>query len=157
VRHQQRQSHGVGRREQYGRGRDAGGLLMGRWLLAWGETEIQASIRDRVISGLRAAYLVLSTEYTIPVCGLLVSFALCAVGCNRGPALPKRGELSGKITLDGKPVANGQIRLISLEPNGINAAATVTGGEYHVPADEGPAKGKYRVEFSVPSAAKRRV
>ena len=88
--------------------------------------------------------------------GLLVVLFTIA-GCNRGPTPPKRGPLSGKITLDGKPVANGQIRLMSLEPNGINAVAAVTSGEYHMPADLGPAKGKYRVEFSVPSATKRRI
>src|SRR5438128_500242 len=78
-------------------------------------------------------------------------------GCNRGPVPPKRGPLSGKITLDGKPAAKGQIRLMSLEPNGVNAVAPITNGEYHMAADQGPAKGKYRVEFSVPSATKRRI
>src|SRR4051794_17228989 len=96
-------------------------------------------------------------ERAVPVCSLLLMFACWAAGCNRNAALPKRGELSGKIMLDGKPVATGQIRLMSLEPNGINAVADIASGDYHIPAGQGPAKGKYRVEFSVPSITKRRV
>ena len=110
-----------------------------------------------MIRSLCTWYSVLSTKYRAGTCGALVLLATFGLGCNRGPAPSKRGELSGKITIDGKPVANGQIRLMSLEPNGLNAAAAVTSGEYHMPADQGPAKSKYRVEFSVPSATKRRV
>lgn len=80
-----------------------------------------------------------------------------AAGCNTGPAPPKRGKLSGKITLDGQPVAAANIRFIALEADGINVLAKVTNGEYSLPEGEGPVKGKYRVEFSVPSATKYRM
>lgn len=80
-----------------------------------------------------------------------------AAGCDRGPTPPKRGKIEGKVVLNGKPVANGRIRLMAIDPNGTNVAADIKDGEFTVPADQGPTKGKYRVEFSVPSATKRRI
>jgi hypothetical protein len=87
------------------------------------------------------------------VCLLLV----LASGCSRGPSPPKRGKLEGKVTLNGKPVASGLIRFMALDPNALNVVAPVKDGQYSIPAEQGPTKGKYRVEFSVPSAAKQRV
>jgi hypothetical protein len=80
-----------------------------------------------------------------------------ASGCDRGPAPPKRGKLEGKVTLNGKPLPSGTIRFMALDPNGVNVLATVKDGRYSVPEADGPTKGKYRVEFSVPSATKQRV
>jgi hypothetical protein len=88
--------------------------------------------------------------------GLVVVITIIA-GCNIGPAPLKRGKLSGKVTLDGKPVATGQIRFIALDPDGVNVAATIANGQFDLPEGQGPAKGKYRVEFSVPSATKSRI
>ena len=88
---------------------------------------------------------------------LLLAASMTTVGCAHGPAPPKRTKLEGKITLNGKPVANGLIRFMALDPNGFNVVATVKDGQYTVPENEGPTKGKYRVEFSVPSATKRRI
>lgn len=78
-------------------------------------------------------------------------------GCTRGPEQPQRGKLEGKVTLNGKPVGSGTIRFMALDPAGINVLAHVTDGTYQVLEAEGPTKGKYRVEFSVPSAVKQRV
>ena len=78
-------------------------------------------------------------------------------GCDRGPAPPKRGKLEGKVTLNGKPLAGGTIRFMAIDPNGVNVLATVKDGAYSVAEADGPTKGKYRVEFSVPSATKRRI
>src|SRR5262245_19236144 len=83
----------------------------------------------------------------------IVAFA----GCDSGPAQPKRGKLAGKVTLNGKPVANGRIRFMAIDPNGMNVVADIKDGQYNVPDGQGPTKGKYRVEFSVPSATKRRI
>lgn len=88
---------------------------------------------------------------------LLVALALAVAGCDGGSALPKRGKLEGKVTLNGKPLASGTIRFMAIDPNGTNVLATVKDGQYSVPAAEGPTKGKYRVEFSVLSATKVRV
>jgi hypothetical protein len=86
-----------------------------------------------------------------------MAMAVITIGCNQGPAPAKRGQLEGKVTLNGKPVANGFIRFMALDPAGLNVLATIKDGHYSVPADQGPTKGKYRCEFSVPSATKRRI
>jgi hypothetical protein len=88
---------------------------------------------------------------------VLLLIVVVPVACNRGPTMPSRGPLEGTVTLNGKPVGKGLIRFMAIDPNGINVLANITEGKYHVPAAEGPAKGKYRIEFSVPSATKRRV
>jgi len=88
---------------------------------------------------------------------LVVLVIALLAGCIAGDASPKRGKLSGKVTLDGKPVANGQLRLFALEATGTNIATNITSGQYDLPEGQGPSKGKYRVEFSVPSATKTRL
>ena len=85
----------------------------------------------------------------------LAGAVLAAAGCGAPPP-PKRGPISGTVTLDGKPAARANVRFIALDPNGANVLARVTNGTYDVPAAEGPTKGKYRVEFSVPAAATRK-
>jgi len=88
---------------------------------------------------------------------LLVLFVVMGAGCSRGPAPPRRGKLEGKVTLNGKPVASGKIRFLALDPSGTNVVADIKDGTFVLPADQGPTKGKYRVEFSVPSTTKRRI
>ena len=78
------------------------------------------------------------------------------LGCAAGLSEPTRGPFSGTVTVDGRPVASGQVRLIALDTDGVNVLIPVADGKFHVSADQGPAKGKYRVEFSVPSATKTR-
>jgi hypothetical protein len=85
---------------------------------------------------------------------LAVALTLVA-GCSSAPAPPRRGKIYGKVTLDGKPVAKANIRFIALEASGINVLAAVKDGVYEVPEDQGPVKGKYRVEFSVPRPGRR--
>jgi hypothetical protein len=87
--------------------------------------------------------------------GTLAVALTLAGGCSSGPPPPRRGALHGKVTLDGKPVAKANIRFIALEASGINVLTAVKDGVYEVPADQGPVKGKYRVEFSVPKPGRR--
>ena len=87
---------------------------------------------------------------------VLVATAIFSA-CSRGPAPPKRGTLAGKVTLNGKPVASGLVRFMALDPSAVNVVAQVKDGQYNLPAEQGPTKGKYRVEFSVPSTTKQRV
>src|SRR5437870_6483366 len=89
-------------------------------------------------------------------CWLLAALVLSS-GCPSTPAAPKRGKIEGKVTVNGKPVAAGRIRFMAIDPNGTNVAADIRDGEFSVPIDQGPTKGKYRVEFYVPSATKRRI
>jgi hypothetical protein len=84
---------------------------------------------------------------------LAVALTLAA-GCG-GPAPPRRGKLQGKVNLDGKPVAKATVRFIALEANGVSVVAPVKEGVYDVPEGQGPVKGKYRVEFSVPGPTRR--
>ena len=88
--------------------------------------------------------------------GIVAVVALTpAAGCSSAPAPPRRGKIYGQVTLDGKPVAKANIRFIALEASGVNVLAPVKDGIYEVPEDQGPVKGKYRVEFSVPKPGRR--
>jgi hypothetical protein len=100
----------------------------------------------------RSHILTLSYPHTIAVVLLLTIPA-----CSRGPDAPQRGTLEGSVTINGKPVASGLIRFMAIDPSGTNVVATITDGQYSVPEGQGPSKGKYRIEFSVPSATKRRI
>jgi uncharacterized protein involved in high-affinity Fe2+ transport len=91
---------------------------------------------------------------------LCYSFAILIImftGCGQGPPAAKRVKVEGKVTVNGQPVANGFIRFMALDPNGMNSSAAIKDGHYSVPAEQGPTKGKYRVEFNVPSAQKKRI
>jgi hypothetical protein len=50
----------------------------------------------------------------------------------------------------------GETRDSSRYPNGTNVVAPIQDGRFSLPADQGPTQGRYRVEFSGPSANKRR-
>jgi len=65
--------------------------------------------------------------------------------------------VQGKVTVNGQPVANGFVRFMAIDPNGTNASAVIKDGQYSLPAEQGPTKGRYRVEFNVPSAQKKKV
>jgi hypothetical protein len=88
---------------------------------------------------------------------LLIAGCFLTPACTRAPEAPPRGKLEGKVTLNGKPVASGLIRFMAIDPSGTNVVATISDGQYSVPEGQGPSKGKYRIEFSVPSATKRRI
>jgi hypothetical protein len=90
-----------------------------------------------------------------PLLAILVLALVLGSGCWGAPAPPRRGAIRGTVTLDGKPAATANIRFIALEPNGVNVLATVKDGVYEVPEGQGPVKGKYRLEFSVPKAGRR--
>src|SRR3569623_1359176 len=94
--------------------------------------------------------------FRLPVILALSSLA-CFASCNRGPAPIKRGKLEGRVTVNGKPPSSGAVRFMTLEPGGLNVIAPIQDGRFTVSEKEGPAKGKYRVEISVPSATKRRI
>lgn len=90
------------------------------------------------------------------VCCLLAALSVFA-GCSSGSSAPQRGKIEGKVTINGKPITAGRICFMAIDPNGTNVAAAIKDGEFSVPVEQGPTKGKYRVEFYVPSATKRRI
>ena len=91
-----------------------------------------------------------------PFLAVAAAALVVVAGCSSAPPPPKRGKIYGKVTLDGKPVVKANIRFIALEASGVNVLAAVRDGVYEVLEGEGPVKGKYRIEFSVPTATVRR-
>jgi hypothetical protein len=76
---------------------------------------------------------------------LACAVAVVVAGCERGK--PLRGALRGTVTVDGVPLAKGQIRLFALSAGGVGTDAAIVDGQYHIPAERGPSAGMYRVEI----------
>jgi hypothetical protein len=77
-------------------------------------------------------------------CGL-VPLALI-VGC--GPENPLgRIAVSGKVTLDGQPLEEGNIEFHPISPGGVQSGGRIVNGSYSIPAHEGVTAGKYRVSI----------
>jgi len=81
--------------------------------------------------------------------GLLALISLVAVGCNDGGTddLP-REPISGTVSYDGKPLANGTIQFQpASQAEGMAAGGMVINGRFDVPRSEGPVPGKYKVQI----------
>jgi hypothetical protein len=80
---------------------------------------------------------------------LFAVLSLSVAGCSQGP---KFGDVTGQVTLDGKPIENGIIRFFPIDGNTGAGSSAVTKGQYaakHVPVN------KFRVEINasnVPAA-----
>ncbi len=61
---------------------------------------------------------------------------------------PASVSMSGKVTLDGAPIEEGTISLVPMS-DGLQKAgwATISQGQYSIPATEELSPGKYRVEI----------
>jgi hypothetical protein len=88
-----------------------------------------------------------------------VGFAFLGALSLAGPAgcggayddLP-RHEISGMVTLDGQPVAEGVIQFLPNGPmTGTQVGAMIRGGSYSIRRDEGPVPGTYRVTINAPT------
>ncbi|MEX0793841.1 MAG: hypothetical protein WD045_11945 [Pirellulaceae bacterium] len=74
--------------------------------------------------------------------------SMLVMGCGGGQSGPPRGEVSGKVTLDGTPVEEGSITFLPSEgTSGPSAGAPITNGNYAIARQKGPVEGKYRVEI----------
>lgn len=71
-------------------------------------------------------------------CGIVL---VVTVGCNNGS---KKGEVRGTVTLDGKPLEDGTIRLTPIKGQAGTAGGTIKNGQFTTTA----AAAKYRVEIS---------
>src|SRR5262245_56746523 len=111
-------------------------------------------MRAKATSNIHSHTLTPSHSHTLLALLAVISFV---AGCSGAPAGPKRGKLEGSVSLNGKPVAKGLIRFIAMDPSGTNAASEVVDGKYKVPEAQGPTKGKYQVQFSVPSLQSKKV
>lgn len=68
-------------------------------------------------------------------------------GCGPGNPLGRKA-VSGKVTLDGQPLAQGNIGFEPLAKGGVTAGDVIAGGSYSIPAAKGLPPGKYRVRIN---------
>ena len=70
----------------------------------------------------------------------------CVLGCD---SAGQTCSLSGQVTYDGEPIAEGSMRLMPLgETGGPGGSSAITGGKYEIPADKGMLAGEYLVVIS---------
>ena len=79
-------------------------------------------------------------EKTLPFAIAVVIF----MGC--GQSGPRRVDVSGNVTLNGQPLAEGSIRLVPFD-GGLTAGSAIEDGRFHIAKHEGPVAGEYRVEI----------
>ena len=70
-------------------------------------------------------------------------------GCGDNDPQAKRA-ISGTVTLDGAPVANGSLSFQPEQPGGTASGAVITNGKYAVPREHGLPVGKYKVLIFAP-------
>jgi hypothetical protein len=76
-----------------------------------------------------------------------ISISLTCAGCGPGNPLDRRA-VSGKISMNGTPLNNGNIRFVPRGPGGVSTGAVINaGGEYRIVETQGLPPGKYRVEI----------
>jgi hypothetical protein len=79
---------------------------------------------------------------------LLVLIAtLFAPGCNSGP---RSYPVSGTVMLDGKPLDDGNIYFLPLDPNVSADAGKIQAGQFHFEAREGKMRVEIRASREVP-------
>ena len=71
------------------------------------------------------------------------------LGCGALEGGPQRAAVSGRITVDGRPLENGSVQFIPTQgTSGPVAGAGVTDGEYSLSKAQGPVVGTNRVQIS---------
>lgn len=68
-------------------------------------------------------------------------------GCGTENKLGRQG-VSGSVTLDGRPIANGTIRFEPVAEDGVASGTTITQGKYDISAARGLPPGEYLVRIS---------
>lgn len=79
--------------------------------------------------------------------GLLVlgnCLLMAIVGCGTDDGLGRRA-VSGTVTLDGTPLADGSITFEPIEKSTTSSGAIIAGGKYSITREQGLPPGKYRV------------
>ena len=82
------------------------------------------------------------------LCALLL---IAAAGCGPDDGLPKRLPVSGRVTYNGEPLANGTITFVPEDPTGRGAFGTIEDGDYRLTTqdqDDGAIPGKYKVAIA---------
>lgn len=77
----------------------------------------------------------------------LLAVAACAAGCGGKTDEWNRAGVQGRIILDGRPLQSGTITFFPIGgTKGPAAGGEITGGEYSIPAEQGPVVGLNRIE-----------
>src|SRR5262245_37838162 len=77
-----------------------------------------------------------------------LTFLLAALVLGCGPETPLgRKARSGKVTLDGGPLEQGNIEFHPMFQGGVQSGGVIRNGSYSIPAHEGVTPGKYRVSI----------
>jgi hypothetical protein len=102
--------------------------------------------------------LVIAERPAIVVAGVAAALCLAVLtGCG-GAKVPPRVALEGTVTLDGKPLADGNIRLLpAADTDGGMIGAKIADGRFAFPAERGASPGKYRVEIGASRPTGRKV
>lgn len=82
--------------------------------------------------------------------------ALVVSGCG-GSSGPERNSISGKVTLDGQPVEEGQITFTPTGDKGTVTGAEIKAGAYSVPKENGPVIGSHKVSIRASRKTGRQV
>jgi hypothetical protein len=80
------------------------------------------------------------------------------MGCG-GEKQPRLVALEGTVTLDGKPLTEGNIRFLPAPGTSgtVMAGAKIADGRFTIPAEKGATPGKYRVEIGASRPSGRKV
>jgi hypothetical protein len=81
--------------------------------------------------------------------------ATAVIGCRH--EAPRRGRVLGTVTVDGVPLAKGQIRILAVTEGGVGTVGEIVDGAYDIPPDRGPTAGTYRIEIVSLKLTGRRV
>ncbi len=76
---------------------------------------------------------------------LFVGAVLASGGCTSGS---KQVAVKGTVHFDGSPVEEGSISFFPEDGEARKASAAIINGEFAIPAERGPAPGKFKVEIS---------
>lgn len=86
---------------------------------------------------------------------LAATFAVCGCSSPNADGID-RVAVSGKVTLDGEPVASGYVTFTPLG-NGPSAGGEIRDGSYDIDTASGPSAGKYKVEIRSSAPTGRKV
>jgi hypothetical protein len=90
---------------------------------------------------------------------LVLAAGLLAAGCSGGDDLP-REPVSGTVTLDNQPLADGVIQFTPAEkaatgPSAVPGGGEIKGGKFSIPRDRGLVPGKYNVAINSAEKSER--
>lgn len=74
----------------------------------------------------------------------MVAISVAAIGCGQ----PAPQPVSGRVTLDAKPLSEAVIVFVPLDDGRKKTGGQIIDGNYQLPADVGLLPGKYRVEIA---------